>query len=99
MPSAMINNIMVDCNISPRKIEGYWKRAMMEADKHGWGIHDNRYWKYVNQQVKHRVAHEGCSEMAKGRSEAHQSRALRGLLSGILSEYEAEQRGMSFHGN
>ena len=49
--------------------------------------------------MKQAVAHEGCSEMAKGREDAHQSRALRGLLSGILSEYEAEKRGMSFHGN
>lgn len=99
MPSAMINKVMVDCKISPRKIEEYWNTAQKNADEHGWGIHDNRYWKYVNQQVKQRVATEGCQEMAHGSEDAHQSRALRGLLSGILSEYEAEKRGMSFHGN
>jgi len=94
----MINKIMVDCNISPGKIEEYWNTAMKNADEFGWGIHDNRYWKYVNTQVRHRVANEGCKEMIDGNKEAHQSRALRGLLSGILSEYESEKRGYSFNG-
>ena len=94
----MINKIMVDCNISPATVEGYWNTAMKHADEHGWGIHDNRYWKYVSTQVKHRVANEGCQEMVKGNTDAHQSRALRGLLSSILSEYEAEKRGLSFNG-
>lgn len=98
MPSSMINRIMVDCSISPAKIERFWKHAQNEADTHGWGIHDNRYWKYVNSYVKNAVAQEGCQEMTKGKEDAHQSRALRGLLSSILSEYESENRGMQFNG-
>jgi hypothetical protein len=90
---------MVDCNISPHKIETHWRRAMQEADGFGWGIHDNRYWKYCNSKVKNEVAQEGCQSMMKGSQDAHQSRALRGLLSSILSEYEAENRGMSLHGD
>ncbi len=95
MPSAMINNIMVDCKISPRKIEEYFNTAKKHADEHGWGIHDSRYWKYVNTQVKNRVAAEGCHEMTKGNENAHQSRALRGLLSSVLSEYNMEQQTKS----
>lgn len=98
MPSQMINRIMVDCNISPSKIEEFWNTAMERANEYGWGIHDNRYWKFVNTQVRHRVANEGCQQMTGGEECAHQSRALRGLLSSILSEYEAENRGMDFNG-
>lgn len=90
---------MVQCNISPDRVEDIWNNARARADERGWGIHDSRYWKFVTQQAKQAVAHEGCQEMMQGNdAPATQSRALRGLLSSILSEYEAEQRGLINNG-
>ena len=96
MPSAIMNRVMVDCGVSMKKLERYWEDAIKYCDEQGWGVHDNRYWKTANYLVKQRAAEEGCKEMADSKSPAHQSRALRGLMSSLLSEYEAEKRGMNF---
>ena len=100
MPSALMTRVANDCGIDMGKLERYWDEAIKYCDEQGWGVHDNQYWKTANALVKNRAAEEGCHIMSKGEGPAHQSRALRGLLTGLLSEYEAEKRGVtSFNGD
>jgi hypothetical protein len=94
MPAAWIQRIASECNIDLGKIESYWNDAVNQAEQnYNMSKNDQNYWRYVVGTVKHRLANEGCREMTKGDGPPHQSRALKGLITSILSEYETDRRG------
>ena len=106
MPSQALNRILIDTGVDTHKLQKWYDEGKAQVDAKGWSPNESRYQAWCHRYAERKAIALGCKKLQAGGADAaganggsngnnaHQSLALRALIKSVLSEIEAEARGI-----